>query len=229
MTTRVSDTVHAHLRARILGGDLAPGEPMPSERDLSERLGVNRHAIREALNRLQQARLVQVSHGGPTRVLDWRATGGLELITDLVREPGHPIDASLARGIIELRACIGVDVARRAAGRAPQRLRERAAELAERAVAAGDLEQRAAANEALWSELVDGADNIAYRLALNSLLEGVAAHPELNAQLNTPAGDADELRRLARSLRVGDPRAAADAARALLERPLDGMAQSPRT
>lgn len=220
MATRVSDSVHAHLRSRILSGDLAPGDPVPSERELSERLGVNRHAIREALNRLQQARLVQVSHGGPTRVLDWRATGGLELITDLVREPGQPIDANLARGIIELRACIGVDVARRAAERAPRRRRERAAELAERAAAAPDLVSRAAANEALWTELVDGAGNIAYRLALNSLLEGVAAHPELDAQLNTPADDEDDLRALAGALRAAEPEAAARAARALLERPL---------
>ena len=220
MATRLSDTVHAHLRARILSGDLAPGDSVPSERDLSEALGVNRHAIREALNRLQQARLVHVSQGGPTRVLDWRAMGGLELITDLVREPGRPIEANLARAIIELRACIGVDVARRAAERAPGRVRERAAQLAERAAQAPNLAERAVANEALWTELVDGAANIAYRLALNSLLEGVAAHPELDAQLNTPAGDADDLRALARALRAADPAAAAQAAGRLLERPL---------
>ncbi len=221
MATRVSDTVHVYLRDRILSGDLAPGDPVPSERDLSERLGVNRHAIREALNRLQQARLVQVSHGGPTRVLDWRATGGLELITDLARDPGNQMDANLTRAIIELRACIGVDVARRAAERADPAQRERAARLAETAADAADLPHRAQANERLWTELVDAAGNIAYRLALNSLLEGVAAHPELDAQLNTPAGDGDELRRLAQSLRAGDRDAAAAVARALLELPLD--------
>jgi DNA-binding FadR family transcriptional regulator len=221
MATRVSDTVHVYLRDRILSGDLAPGDPVPSERDLSEQLGVNRHAIREALNRLQQARLVQVSHGGPTRVLDWRATGGLELITDLARDPGNQMDATLTRAIIELRACIGVDVARRAAERADAGQRERAALLAEAAAEAADLPQRAEANQRLWTELVDAAGNIAYRLALNSLLEGVAAHPELDAQLNTPAGDADELRRLAQSLRAGDRDAAAAVARALLELPLD--------
>jgi DNA-binding FadR family transcriptional regulator len=221
MATRVSDTVHVYLRDRILSGDLAPGDPVPSERDLSEQLGVNRHAIREALNRLQQARLVQVSHGGPTRVLDWRATGGLELITDLARDPGNQMDANLTRAIIELRACIGVDVARRAAERADAGQRERAALLAEAAAEAADLPRRAEANQRLWTELVDAAGNIAYRLALNSLLEGVAAHPELDAQLNTPAGDADELRRLAQSLRAGDRDAAAAVARALLELPLD--------
>lgn len=220
MATRVSDTVHAHLRGRILSGELRPGAAVPSERELSDELGVNRHAIREALNRLQQARLVQVSHGGPTRVLDWRRTGGLELITDLARDRTGQIDPGLTRAIIELRASIGVDVARRAAQRAPQDLREDAAALAERAAHARDLPGRAAANEALWGRLVDGAENLAYRLALNSLLEGVAAHPELDAELNTPAAqDADGLRRLAAALRDGEPEAAATAARALLELP----------
>jgi DNA-binding FadR family transcriptional regulator len=220
VATRVSDTVHVFLRDRILGGELAPGDAVPSERDLAEQLKVNRHAVREALNRLQQARLVQVSHGGPTRVLDWRATGGLELITDLARDPGNQMDATLTRAIIELRACIGVDVARRAAERASADQRERAARLAEAAAGAADLPQRAQANERLWTELVDGAANIAYRLALNSLLEGVTAHPELDAQLNTPAGDQDDLDALAAALRVADPQAAAQAARRLLERPL---------
>jgi GntR family transcriptional repressor for pyruvate dehydrogenase complex len=220
MATRVSDTVHADLRDRILSGQLTPGDAVPSERDLSEQLGVNRHAVREALNRLQQARLVQVSHGGPTRVLDWRQTGGLDLIADLARDPGNRMDATLTRAIIELRACIGVDVARRAAERAPQRLREEAAALAERAARAEDLPTRALANEALWRRLVEGAENLAYRLALNSLLEGVTAHPELDAQLNTPAGDQAQLRRLAEALRRGEPSGAADAARALLDLPL---------
>lgn len=219
MATRVSDTVHAYLRDRILSGDLAPGAAVPSERDLSDQLGVNRHAVREALNRLQQARLVQVSHGGPTRVLDWRQTGGLELIVDLTRD-GAQIEPSLARAVIELRACIGVDVARRAAERAPASGRERAAELAEAAARTGTLPERARANEQLWMELVDAAGNIAYRLALNSLIEGVAAHPELDAQLNTPAGDEDDLLALGAALRAGDSAAAARVARALLERPL---------
>lgn len=220
MATRVSDTVHAYLRDRILGGELAPGAAVPSERDLADQLKVNRHAVREALNRLQQARLVQVSHGGPTRVLDWHATGGLELITDLARDSGNQMDANFTRAIVELRACIGADVARRAAERASPDQRERAARLAEAAAAAVDLPQRARANECLWTELVDAAANVAYRLALNSLLEGVTAHPELDARLNTPASDQGDLEALAMALRVADPEASAHAARRLLERPL---------
>ena len=62
-----SERVHERLRADVLSGRVAPGEPLPSERVLSEELGVNRHAVREAVKRLQQAGLVTVSHGGATR------------------------------------------------------------------------------------------------------------------------------------------------------------------
>lgn len=220
MATRLSDSVHVHLRDQILAGELAPGDPVPSERELSEQLGVNRHAIREALNRLQQARLIQVSQGGPTRVLDWRRTGGLELIVDLVNDTGEPLEPELVRAVVELRACVGADVARRCAERGASGLREQAAHLSQAAAGAASLEQRARANEALWTCLVEGAENIAYRLSLNSLLQGVAAHPELNALLNTPAGDAQLCRDLGAAVRAGRPDDAADAARRLLELPL---------
>jgi GntR family transcriptional repressor for pyruvate dehydrogenase complex len=217
---RVSDGVHVYLRDRILSGELVPGAAVPSERELSERLGVNRHAVREAINRLQQARLVEVNQGGPTRVLDWRITGGLELIVDLVRDPGQELAVALVRSVVELRASIGVDAARRCAERAPLPIRERAAELAERAAVTHELTARAEANTALWIHLVDGAENLAYRLALNSLLEGVAEHPELDTLLNRPDEDAEYYRWLARALRDADASAASAAARTLLEAPL---------
>lgn len=69
---RASERVHAALRDEILGGALAPGAAVPSERALAKRFGVHRQSVREALKRLEQAGLVRISHGGATRVLDWR-------------------------------------------------------------------------------------------------------------------------------------------------------------
>ena len=46
----LSEQIHTALRADILAGRLAPGAALPSERQLSEQLGANRHAVREALN-----------------------------------------------------------------------------------------------------------------------------------------------------------------------------------
>jgi GntR family transcriptional repressor for pyruvate dehydrogenase complex len=57
----LSDRIHTDLRDRILSGELAPGAPVPSERRLSEQLGASRHAVREALKRLQEAGLIRIS------------------------------------------------------------------------------------------------------------------------------------------------------------------------
>ena len=79
--TAVSDEVLARIVDEILSGRLAPGDPLPAERELAERFGVNRHAIREALKGVRQAGLVHIAQGGKTRVLDWRESAGLDVLS----------------------------------------------------------------------------------------------------------------------------------------------------
>ena len=176
---RISDRVHASLRADILAGTLAPGDALPSERRLAEDLGVNRHAVREALKRLEQAGSVTISQGGATRVRDWRDSGGLEILLDL--QAGTEPPADLARSVLELRASVGVDAARRCAERADAATLARVEELAERAAAAIGADDPAVDDgyAALWREVVLGSGNLAYRLALNSLMAALAAYPEV--------------------------------------------------
>jgi GntR family transcriptional repressor for pyruvate dehydrogenase complex len=59
----VAKVVH-HLREDILRGRLRPGDRLPSERDLAERIGVNRGAVREARRTLAQLGLVEIGPGG---------------------------------------------------------------------------------------------------------------------------------------------------------------------
>ncbi len=53
----------------ITSGDLRPGDDMPSERELMERFGVGRPAIREAMQALASMGLVAISHGERAKVL----------------------------------------------------------------------------------------------------------------------------------------------------------------
>lgn len=48
----LTDRVTEKIYDKIVGGEIAPGERLPSETELSEQLGVGRPTIREALNRL---------------------------------------------------------------------------------------------------------------------------------------------------------------------------------
>lgn len=219
---RRSDVVHARLRAEILEGRLAPGAAVPSERALADELEVNRHAVREALKRLEQAGLVRISQGGPTRVREWRETAGLEVLLDLVAGPDGP-PAALARAVLEMRESIGVDAARRCADRASPADRSAVGALAQDAAGAiaahtaggADAGAMDAAYAALWRAIVAGAQNIAYQLALTSLVGALDAHPGV-AERTRPR-DAAGVRALGAAIAAGAPGEAERAARALLE------------
>lgn len=60
---KISQTVVRQVEKLILRGILKPGERLPSERELSERLGVSRPSLREALSELQNSGLL-VSRAG---------------------------------------------------------------------------------------------------------------------------------------------------------------------
>ncbi|MDJ0638828.1 MAG: FCD domain-containing protein [Paracoccaceae bacterium] len=56
---KVSRSVVRQIELLILRGVLRPGERLPSERELSERLGVSRPSLREAVAELQEAGLLE--------------------------------------------------------------------------------------------------------------------------------------------------------------------------
>lgn len=55
---KLSDAVTRQIELLILQGILRPGERLPSERELSERLGVSRPSLREAISELQDRGLL---------------------------------------------------------------------------------------------------------------------------------------------------------------------------
>jgi GntR family transcriptional regulator, sialic acid-inducible nan operon repressor len=66
---KLSDEVFARLRLMIETGELKAGDDMPSERELMERYGVGRPAIREAMQALAGKGLVEISQGERAKVL----------------------------------------------------------------------------------------------------------------------------------------------------------------
>jgi DNA-binding FadR family transcriptional regulator len=184
----VSDDVYRQLRDAIVSGAIGPGSALAGERGLAEQFGVNRHAIREAIRRLEQARLVEVSHGGATRVLDWRTHAGLELLGEL----GASVEVApgeMVRSVVEMRLAVGVDAARLAARRiSPAAAVElvRHVEDLQARESVPDLIELGMAYDALWRLIVAASGNIAYQLADNSLVEALQRMPELALQLSEP-------------------------------------------
>jgi DNA-binding FadR family transcriptional regulator len=217
-TSTVSSRIHARLRADILGGRYAAGDALPSERRLSEDLETSRHVVREALKRLQQAGLVSISQGGATRVRDWRRHGGLELLLDVAAEGDAPEALHAPRAAMEMRACIGADAARRCAQRASAVLKAQIRARAEQLAAVDDLAARNAHYEVLWDQIVDGSDNIAYRLALTTLVSRQRIASIDAAAVAAELEDTAAIRALVRAIEQSDSEQAHATARDLLER-----------
>ncbi|HXF98514.1 MAG TPA: FCD domain-containing protein [Gaiellaceae bacterium] len=64
----LKEQVSSRLRHLIENGTLAPGEQLPSERELSEQLRVSRGTVREAIQFLHALGLVEIRHGTGTFV-----------------------------------------------------------------------------------------------------------------------------------------------------------------
>lgn len=89
--TSRSAAVAAELRDQILRGQYRSGERLPSERDLAERFGVHRGAVREALKRLEQLGLAHIRPGG-SRVapVEHASLDVIEHLLDL-EDPPNPV------------------------------------------------------------------------------------------------------------------------------------------
>jgi GntR family transcriptional repressor for pyruvate dehydrogenase complex/GntR family transcriptional activator of glc operon len=59
----ISQEISLRLERLILDGGLAPGQKIPSERQLSTRLGVSRAIVREALHELHGRGVIETQHG----------------------------------------------------------------------------------------------------------------------------------------------------------------------
>ncbi len=204
------------LVEEVVGGTLGTGAPLPSERRLAELLGVSRPAVREALQRLAQAGLVEVRQGDATTVRDFRRYGGPELLP-LLLAPGGELDITVARSILEARLSVGPAVAGLAARRggpaAVPHLREVLATLA----ADDDPVGRQRHALAFWEVVVDAAESIAFRLMFNSLR--AAYEPTLDALASVMAEEVDRVDRydaLVAALEAGDAEAATRRAEELL-------------
>src|SRR4051794_11613606 len=213
LTSTRSSQIHARLRADILSGRYGPGDALPSERRLSEELDASRHGVREALKRLQQAGLVTISQGGATRVRDWRRHGGLDLLLALGADGDAPPELGLARATLEMRASVGADAARLCARRAGAAARAELVARAEALAATADADERTATYALLWDRIVEGSGNLAYRLALNTLVAGQRVL-EFDARLvSAEVRDEEAVRALVAAIAAGDEARAHERAR----------------
>lgn len=166
----LGESLYEELSRDIIHERIPVGANLQPERKMAEARGLNRGAVREAMKRLAQMRLIRTVHGGGNRVEDWRQVAGLELLPDLlVNESGLPNFAML-RSLLEMRATLAVDAARLAAQRAlPEQVALLQAIVDQMRKRPNDVEHQQMEVQRFWYDLVRAADNQVYVMAFNSL------------------------------------------------------------
>ncbi|MFB7249837.1 FadR/GntR family transcriptional regulator [Microbacterium sp. NPDC056234] len=80
----VTDEAIAKIKAMIVSGELAPGDRLPPEKELAERLGLSRNSMREAVKALEVIRVLDVRRGDGTYVTSLEPHLLLEAISFVV-------------------------------------------------------------------------------------------------------------------------------------------------
>jgi GntR family transcriptional regulator, transcriptional repressor for pyruvate dehydrogenase complex len=225
----LADQVFEQLASEILSERCPVGTNLPAERKLVETFKVNRHVVREALKRLEQVGLIKISHGGGSKVADFLRHAGLDLLALMAEYPST--GEGTARywiAVHEMRRAIAADIARLCAKRASPELKAEILEIARKMREVGDGPELFTLELRFWDRVLDGADNIAYRLAFNSLIKGVLAPAvaDFAQGLSIAEIKATGYRiAIASAIAVGDSKAAEDETREALRHIGDSLTQ----
>ncbi|HLS62696.1 MAG TPA: FCD domain-containing protein [Ruania sp.] len=80
----VTDTAITTIKNMIVSGELEPGQRLPPEKELGERLGLSRNSLREAVKSLALIRVLDVRRGDGTYVTSLRPELLLEAMSFVV-------------------------------------------------------------------------------------------------------------------------------------------------
>jgi DNA-binding FadR family transcriptional regulator len=113
---KLADDVRERLLGMIESGELRPGDVLPSEREMMDSLGVGRPAIREAMQALERAGLIQIRHGERARVAEPSIGRMIDQMTSSMKHLLVHSAASL-ENLKDARLTFELEMARRAAER----------------------------------------------------------------------------------------------------------------
>lgn len=114
-TKKIWEEIVEQLKAMITNGELEPGDKLPSERDMSESMGVSRASVREALITLEAIGILEIKPGDGTFVRqtsDAETFAPLAMVLALERNPGAQM--------MEVRRVLETEMAALAAERASE-------------------------------------------------------------------------------------------------------------
>lgn len=203
-----------HLLAFIQSGNFRPGDALPSQHELARRLSVSRPILREAMQRLAAAGLVEIRHGSGCYVTGLVPNGSFDdLLGNFTRE--------MTLEVLETRMVVETEITALAAARATgddfERMRE-ALEQIKRLHAQGGL---TVAADSDFHRAIALASHNRVLTAVWDLLRQPMYIQGIRVQLALPdvvTDDYENHRILYEAVRSGDPEHARETARVHLGR-----------
>ncbi len=112
-TSRLYEQIVQQIEESIVKGSLKAGDQLPAERELAQRFGVSRTAVREAVKALREKGLVEAYSGKGTFITDG-TTQAVRQSLDLMVKIGQPEGST---HLAEVRAILEPEIAALAAAR----------------------------------------------------------------------------------------------------------------
>ncbi|WP_319762535.1 GntR family transcriptional regulator [Maridesulfovibrio sp.] len=205
---RASEEIVLQIEAAIMDGRLAPGERLPSEREMQNQFGTGRGVIREAIKTLKQKGLLEVKKGakGGAYVKELDVSNVSESLTLFMKQ--HPVEPEK---LIEFRESIDRTITELAIARGSSEEKE---ELLNGAKCLEKMLSEEDPDLAATGELDRKLNILLVRMAKNPLLEWVMHAVQMGFSSHDYAlyEDADYSRKAgenwietARSIRDGEP------------------------
>lgn len=224
----LADQVFEQLAREIVVGRYPPASSLPAERTLANVFGVNRHVVREGLKRLEQIGLLKISQGGGTKVLDFKRHAGLDLLALMAEHATGGRDvATIWVAVLEMRAAIAADIARLCAERASPSIKEELLTITSEMRKTAGSAQLLRLEVRFWDRAVEGAQNLAYRLAFNSLIKSAQAMGRSAEEWAASELRANDYRSaIAKAIAAGEATRAEAETRTSMRRAVDILARS---
>ena len=112
-----ADEVAETLKRQILSGEHAPGDKLQPELAIASTLHVNRFTVREAMNKLEQLRLIARRPGVGTVVLDYTKHASIDVIEYLVLTGAGVVNTEVLANLLEFARVLSSEIAALAAER----------------------------------------------------------------------------------------------------------------
>ena len=95
-----------NIKSKILTGELSPGQKLPSERELSERTGINQSAIHLAIKDLERTGFLDIVPRHGTYVADYIASGNYDTLHEILRSGEQHMTRERIVSLVETRNAI---------------------------------------------------------------------------------------------------------------------------